>query len=74
MESERYVSVEKERGRERKEGRVLREGSDGYGFSFLPTQPGEHELEVNIWRPNGSAKEEYLGGHGEMVAEGNWFC
>jgi len=38
----------------------------GYGFCYLPTQPGLHELEVPIWRPCGPVKEEvyayFIGG------------
>eukprot|EP00984_Skeletonema_dohrnii_P017048 scaffold7682_cov137-Skeletonema_dohrnii-CCMP3373.AAC.2 len=31
----------------------------GYGFTHLPTNPGEHELEINCWKPtNGSIREK----------------
>ncbi len=31
----------------------------GYGFTHLPTNPGEHELEINCWKPtNGTIKEK----------------
>eukprot|EP00804_Cyclotella_cryptica_P018520 CCRYP_004343-RA/>CCRYP_004343-RA protein AED:0.47 eAED:0.37 QI:0/0/0/1/1/0.66/3/0/216 len=30
----------------------------GYGFVHLPTNPGDHDLEVHCWRPSGSILEE----------------
>ncbi|KAL7482053.1 hypothetical protein ACHAW6_007739 [Cyclotella cf. meneghiniana] len=30
----------------------------GYGFMHLPTNPGDHDIEVNCWRPIGSILEE----------------
>ena len=31
----------------------------GYGFTHLPTNPGEHELEINCWKPtNGTIREK----------------
>lgn len=30
----------------------------GYGFVHIPTAPGEHELEVNLWRPIGTPDQE----------------
>lgn len=30
----------------------------GYGFSHLPTSPGMHRLEINMWRPIGSPEQE----------------
>jgi B9 domain-containing protein 2 len=38
----------------------------GYGFAYIPSQPGLHELEVSVWRPRGTPSEEifnyFLGG------------
>lgn len=33
----------------------------GYGFCNIPSSPGSHELDVSVWRPCGSAKEEIYG-------------
>jgi B9 domain-containing protein 2 len=31
----------------------------GYGFTHLPTNPGDHELEINCWKPtNGTIREK----------------
>jgi B9 domain-containing protein 2 len=30
----------------------------GYGFEHLPMTPGPHRLEVNLWRPTGTAEQE----------------
>lgn len=30
----------------------------GYGFCYLPSNPGYHKIEVPIWRPSGSVEEE----------------
>ena len=29
----------------------------GYGFTHLPTNPGQHKLEINCWKPNGTIRE-----------------
>jgi len=38
----------------------------GYGFTFVPTTPGSHEVEMDVWRPCGTPHEEvydfFLGG------------
>lgn len=31
----------------------------GYGLTYLPTNPGDHELEINCWKPtNGTIREK----------------
>ena len=31
----------------------------GYGYSHLPTQPGDHEMEIHCWKPtNGTLREK----------------
>lgn len=30
----------------------------GYAFEHLPTTPGAHRMEVNLWRPVGSPEQE----------------
>ena len=30
----------------------------GYGFAHLPTNPGQHEIEIRCWRPSGSMLDE----------------
>ena len=36
-----------------------RQTLSGYGFTHLPTNPGEHELEINCWKPtNGTIREK----------------
>lgn len=32
----------------------------GYGFAFLPTESGYHEMSVPVWRPCGSHKDEVV--------------
>uniref|UniRef100_A0A0N4ZKS2 B9 domain-containing protein 2 n=1 Tax=Parastrongyloides trichosuri TaxID=131310 RepID=A0A0N4ZKS2_PARTI len=38
----------------------------GYGTTFIPSTPGSHLIEVSIWKPQGSMKDEimqkFLGG------------
>lgn len=38
----------------------------GYGFTHLPSSPGQHSLDVVTWRPSGSLRDTinhfYLGG------------
>ena len=45
----------------------------GYGTTYLPNSSGEHEIEIDIWRPIGNAKEEildfYLGGSPILTQE-----
>jgi B9 domain-containing protein 2 len=42
----------------------------GYGFCHVPVSPGEHKLDVAVWRPKGTALEEFsaffLGGHSHL--------
>ena len=35
----------------------------GYGFIVLPMTPGEHDLEVNLWKPIGSTVEHWTSIH-----------
>lgn len=30
----------------------------GYGFEHLPTAPGHHRMEINMWRPTGTRNQE----------------
>jgi B9 domain-containing protein 2 len=43
----------------------------GYGFCYLPSSSGEHDLEVDIWKPVGAPLEEvtdfHLGGGPSLV-------
>lgn len=32
----------------------------GYGSTFVPSSPGEHEVTCHIWRPMGSSREEMM--------------
>ncbi|KAE9553879.1 hypothetical protein FO519_002920 [Halicephalobus sp. NKZ332] len=32
----------------------------GYGTLFVPTSPGEHEIDCHCWRPKGSMREEMM--------------
>ena len=41
-----------------------------YGFSHLPTSPGQHNLEVVTWKPSGSLRDTisqfYVGGSHQL--------
>ncbi|KAI6203390.1 hypothetical protein M3Y94_00550500 [Aphelenchoides besseyi] len=32
----------------------------GYGTAFIPTSPGEHEIECHCWRPKGGFRDEIM--------------
>jgi len=31
----------------------------GYGFTHIPSEPGQHTLEVDMWRPDGTPEQEW---------------
>ena len=43
----------------------------GYAFCYIPTSNGIHELDISVWRPKGTSKEEvfeyFLGGVPHIV-------
>lgn len=45
----------------------------GYSFCTIPTSGGQHELEMSVWRPMGTPREElydfFLGGVPHLVSK-----